>query len=394
MPNPIFDAAASFFQPPAGESLPTTASVTDAVRDAIIRLAAESKRRQIVYESPKNKGGIIAVAENPEISKSALNEFTRFIHGGGPTSARGAMHQALYGSEPQSMVASTPVSEEILRRRLRGGGVGMNGLTLTTTPEGSSFDSGKGVLNMDPSQSVGHADAASVLNHELSHATQAPFFDAYDSAFPPNDYKFNYREWERKNPRPRAKFPDSENRPKYPRSEDFPFPSTKSDLPYDEWKKEFDKAKDAYDAALKKYKDDDAAWKKSFDSATVEQDRLFKEWLKSRSAAYDEFWTNVGQKHMNRRMSHINYFDSPLQELAAETGPGIGDLVFEAEKYKKTTGSPARHVVAFPSGAESNLEWMRRQAEQHGYFDGVSIDSLLATPEGRAWLGRAIQLPK
>ena len=70
-----------------------------------------------------------------------------------------------------------------------------------------------------------------------------------------------------------------------------------------------------------------------------------------------------------------------------EIGPSIGDLVFRSEQFAKEHGKPLEHAVQFPSGKSHDINWMRQQAQQHGYWDGQSMDSLLMdNSAGQQWL--------
>lgn len=70
-----------------------------------------------------------------------------------------------------------------------------------------------------------------------------------------------------------------------------------------------------------------------------------------------------------------------------ELGPTIGDLVFRSEQFAKEHGKPLEHTVQFPSGKQHDINWMRQQAQQHGYWDGQSMDSLLMdNTAGQQWL--------
>lgn len=371
MGNPIIDAAIAMFQPPAGEPAPAAHGVGKQAYDSLKGLVDFAMKHQQVPQSPRTKGGLISVMDSPGMDLEALREFTHFIHGGGQDSARGAMHTALYGGpEPSSMPIPTAESERIFRRRVEGSGSGLGGLDITSNlGDGSSYDrgaTGRSVLNMDLSQSVGNADVASVLNHEYSHTRQPDFFSAYEAAFP--EPKFDERAFEKKYPSPvwpefkPPVMPDLVGHPNF-------------SAEYAKYRKQYNDYVASHDKAVEEVK-----------AKSEERRRKYGE-------ARDEHREKVHKPYTEKKYSHINHIRSPLQEAAAETGPGLGDLVFEAEKYKAMHGHPARHVVAFPGGAQADLEWMRRQAEQHGYLDGKSMDELLSTPEGQAWLKRAIKLP-
>lgn len=102
-----------------------------------------------------------------------------------------------------------------------------------------------------------------------------------------------------------------------------------------------------------------------------------------------------GSTALNHELSHT-YQNPPRNTLPtetfmAETGPSLGDIVFSGERINRETGVPLKHTVAFPAGKTHDLQWMIRQAQRHGYFDGRSMDDLLNTPEGAAWLRQAVQ---
>jgi hypothetical protein len=109
-----------------------------------------------------------------------------------------------------------------------------------------------------------------------------------------------------------------------------------------------------------------------------------------------------------------------LSGYTSEIAPAVGDLLFMGERYAREHGyNPAarkqlpevdasklrnnypalmemakqkpdprllQHTVEFPGGKKHDINWMRDQAHQHGYFKGQGIDPLIFdTPEGRQW---------
>lgn len=79
-----------------------------------------------------------------------------------------------------------------------------------------------------------------------------------------------------------------------------------------------------------------------------------------------------------------------------EIAPSLGDIPAAAEYRRQTRldrklpAEPPGTLppVRFPGGATLDPEWMRQQAEAHGFFRGRSMTQLLTTPEGKAWLRR------
>ena len=76
-----------------------------------------------------------------------------------------------------------------------------------------------------------------------------------------------------------------------------------------------------------------------------------------------------------------------------EVAPVLGDIVFGAESFRRQAGKPL--VGTIPYGYKhQDVEWMRSQAQKHGYFDGRSMTDLLRTPEGISYLRQASLGPK
>lgn len=91
----------------------------------------------------------------------------------------------------------------------------------------------------------------------------------------------------------------------------------------------------------------------------------------------------------NHEAEHA-YHQTP-KTVNEEIGPSVGDLVFMGEQFAREQGKPLQHRVQLPGGVSHDINWMREQAAKHGYWDGRSMDSLLATPEGKQWLARMDQ---
>lgn len=75
-----------------------------------------------------------------------------------------------------------------------------------------------------------------------------------------------------------------------------------------------------------------------------------------------------------------------------EVGPSIGDLVFRAEQFAKEEGKPLQHKVELPGGKQHDINWMRQQAQQHGYWDGRSMDDLIFNNRaGQQWYNQMVE---
>ena len=71
-----------------------------------------------------------------------------------------------------------------------------------------------------------------------------------------------------------------------------------------------------------------------------------------------------------------------------EVAPVLGDIVFGAESFRRQAGKPLAGKI--PYGFKNqDVEWMRSQAQKHGYFDGRSMTDLLRTPAGISYLRQA-----
>ena len=74
-------------------------------------------------------------------------------------------------------------------------------------------------------------------------------------------------------------------------------------------------------------------------------------------------------------------------EFTQELGPTVGDLVNTGDIYSRVAKKPLQHTVNFPSGKKHDIDWMVQQAKEHGVQSGrVSMDEILATEAGRAWI--------
>jgi hypothetical protein len=69
-----------------------------------------------------------------------------------------------------------------------------------------------------------------------------------------------------------------------------------------------------------------------------------------------------------------------------EIAPVMGDLVFTAENFRRQEGRPLTGAMTLPGKKPSDIEWMRRMAQKHGYFDGRGMQELLETPAGRSFV--------
>jgi hypothetical protein len=70
----------------------------------------------------------------------------------------------------------------------------------------------------------------------------------------------------------------------------------------------------------------------------------------------------------------------------AEIAPSLGDIVFMGQEFRDREGRPVEGNVTLPGNKVQNIDWMARQAAEHGYWDGISMQDLLRTPEGRRYL--------
>ena len=93
----------------------------------------------------------------------------------------------------------------------------------------------------------------------------------------------------------------------------------------------------------------------------------------------------------NHEMEHAH--DQPIEKSQRvhdskirEVGPAVGDLVFRSEQFAREEGKPLKHKVLLPGAVQHDINWMREQARQHGYFDGRSMSDLIFnTPAGKSW---------
>jgi uncharacterized cupredoxin-like copper-binding protein len=83
--------------------------------------------------------------------------------------------------------------------------------------------------------------------------------------------------------------------------------------------------------------------------------------------------------------------------ITAEVGPSIADLIFRGEQFAKEEGKPLQHTVKLPGGVEHDINWMRQQAREHGYWgkDGQPPrsmhDLIFNTSTGRQWYKRMVE---
>jgi hypothetical protein len=86
----------------------------------------------------------------------------------------------------------------------------------------------------------------------------------------------------------------------------------------------------------------------------------------------------------NHELSHAAQQANPkMPDVGSEMGPSLGDIVFLNETARRDGRSV--NMPLYSSGGGLSSEAMRQQAANHGYFQGKSIDELLATPTGRQW---------
>jgi hypothetical protein len=91
---------------------------------------------------------------------------------------------------------------------------------------------------------------------------------------------------------------------------------------------------------------------------------------------------------INHEFEHAFEQHPKMPADKTEIAPVLGDLVFGAENFRRQTGRPLLGKI--PVGYKhQDVEWMRGQAQKHGYFDGRSMTNLLGTPEGISYLKQA-----
>ena len=114
-----------------------------------------------------------------------------------------------------------------------------------------------------------------------------------------------------------------------------------------------------------------------------EHERELLDAVKRMRAAKEE-WRNNGYQ--------VVADNTAIENARVEVGPSIGDLVFRAEQFKREEGKPLQHIVNLPGNKRHDINWMRDQALQHGYWDGRSMhDLIFGTPEGRQWYNQMVQ---
>lgn len=96
---------------------------------------------------------------------------------------------------------------------------------------------------------------------------------------------------------------------------------------------------------------------------------------------------------INREFEHA-YDQSPnTPRSVEEIAPVLGDIVFGAESFRRQAGKPLTGKIQY-GYKNQDVDWMRSQAAEHGYFDGESMTDLLRTPEGISYLKQAALGPE
>lgn len=98
---------------------------------------------------------------------------------------------------------------------------------------------------------------------------------------------------------------------------------------------------------------------------------------------------NLGRPMVaNHELEHAYGQSAAMPNEVAEIAPVLGDVVFGAESFRRQEGKPLSGKI--PVGYKNqDAEWMRQQAQKHGYFDGRPMQSLLNTPAGLSYLNQA-----
>ena len=103
------------------------------------------------------------------------------------------------------------------------------------------------------------------------------------------------------------------------------------------------------------------------------------------SPAYTDFGRPLIANH---ELEHAYGQSARMPADKTEIAPVFGDLVFGAENFRRQERKPLLGKI--PVGYKNqDIEWMRGQAQKHGYFAGRSMTSLLGTPEGVSYLKKA-----
>jgi len=90
----------------------------------------------------------------------------------------------------------------------------------------------------------------------------------------------------------------------------------------------------------------------------------------------------------NHELEHAYGQSARMPADKTEIAPVLGDIVFGSENFRRQEKRPLLGKI--PIGHKNqSAEWMRQQAQQHGYFDGRTMTSLLGTPEGISWIKQA-----
>lgn len=91
---------------------------------------------------------------------------------------------------------------------------------------------------------------------------------------------------------------------------------------------------------------------------------------------------------MNHEFEHAYGQSAHIPKQFREVAPVLGDIVFGAENFRRQERKPLLGKI--PIGYKNqDAEWMRKQAQKFGYFDGRSMQSLLNTPEGVSYIKQA-----
>jgi hypothetical protein len=90
----------------------------------------------------------------------------------------------------------------------------------------------------------------------------------------------------------------------------------------------------------------------------------------------------------NHELEHAYGQSARMPADKTEIAPVLGDIVFGSENFRRQEKRPLLGNITVGHKNQS-AEWMRQQAQQHGYFDGRTMTSLLGTPEGISWIKQA-----
>jgi hypothetical protein len=87
-------------------------------------------------------------------------------------------------------------------------------------------------------------------------------------------------------------------------------------------------------------------------------------------------------------------FESHPAARFYEPGAVMGEFVNAADAARTATGAPVQGRVSLAPGYEPKIDWMRQQAQQHGYAPlggDKNMTQLLNTPAGQAWSRMLLQ---